>query len=30
MIISTIVMLFIRSGWFPATYTEQVIAVSTG
>ena len=29
-IISTIVILFIRSGWFPAAYTEQIIAVSTG
>ena len=29
-IISIIVILFIRSGWFPAAYTEQVIAVSTG
>ena len=28
-IISTIVILFIRSGWFPASYTEQIIAVST-
>ena len=30
MIISTIVILFIRSGWFPAAYTEQIIAVLTG